>query len=619
MAEVQYVEIEAHIGVFERKGSLRDYSFDTEAGTKEINFDKKIGAPIADKSKFKVLYPLQSQKDAKGSDWYQVINSDGVTGYIRGSHLDATKLDAIKSGAITPQTLDKPYRYFATAQHKIVYEREHNIFQCSDEEYKDAKEKLANMEVAKKYFKDVEKWQDSDISDPQKASDFVRSAYDNPERKTKLQAYCKEAGISYDAFRDAVGDITMTNYMEFRVRNSGLSQGDIHFDAKTGMLETSINPQEMNNFQIGYNKDAVPKLRTRTAEIFAGSKALKDTEKEFSFAVRAHAEAEAVAKREYRRDKSSKIEGPIALSESVASDEKAGEIEDLLGKKDFARLFSSQIKEHGGICVGENHGKNAPERGFLAANMATLKQSGVNTIYLEHCFQGKMQEMMDTYFQTGTMPKGLERFLNVESNHGLGDVITEARKNGVRVVGIGTKEGLSSQSFDRIRDFNYNAASIIDADQKSQSAKGYLIFAGTAHFVFHEKEHEDGVHPWTSERGAKVLPGLSKMLGKDGLQTLAMDSKTKDIVRVNPKSITQIDGHKNERVVIPDDKIAIITSAKSLKSDASEKAQSTSRTAHARRMQKEVSKKEQSPFASKEDAPEKMSVKEKIAMYDRGK
>lgn len=614
MAEVQYVEIDAHIGVFERKGSLRDYSFDTKEGVKTVDFNKKIGAPVADKSKYKLIFPLQSQKDSKGSDWYQVINSDGVTGYIRGSHLDATKLSAVKSGAVTPQKLETPYRYFATVQHKTVYEREHNIFHCSDKEYTAAKEKLADMEMAKKYFKDVEKWSDADISDVTKAYEYVRSTYEDPERKAKIKAFCDKNHISTDAFTDAVTNISMVNQMGVNSLGSGLPASAVKFDASKGMLETSIDPQEMNNFRIGYAKNGIISRERKNGEVFNSSKALQENEKEFAFAVRAHAEAVAVERFEYRKDKSSKIECPLALSESIASDKKAKEIESQIEKKDFAGLFAKQVKEHGGICFGENHGRKAPERSFLAAQMGTLKRSGINTIYLEHCFQGKMQDMMDEYFQTGTMPKGLERFLNIESNQGLEDIVTKARENGVRIVGIGTKEGLTPTNFDRIRDFNTNAASIIADDQQKQTDKGYLIFAGTAHFVFHEKEHEDGVHPWETKSGEKVLPGLSKMLGKDGLQTIAMDKQTKDIIRVNPKSITKIDGHSNVRVAVPDDRMAIITDSTALNKRETGKSQSATKTMHDRRMLKHVEK--TSKETSKEEqAPEKLSVKEKIALY----
>lgn len=160
---------------------------------------------------------------------------------------------------------------------------------------------------------------------------------------------------------------------------------------------------------------------------------------------------------------------------------------------DSARYLLTE-KNYQGISLGEGHG-NTDSKKYLIENMQTLKQSGVNTLYIEHFRYHDHQRMIDDYMassdprvtgQLGTYVDKMDSSKNQANDpYNLRAVLENAKANGLRVVGIDDAFAKGPPAEKRVKLMNTFAESVIRSDQGRGDGK-YVILVGAAHNQTHE-------------------------------------------------------------------------------------------------------------------------------------
>ncbi|MFF0387923.1 toxin glutamine deamidase domain-containing protein [Kitasatospora sp. NPDC004615] len=164
-----------------------------------------------------------------------------------------------------------------------------------------------------------------------------------------------------------------------------------------------------------------------------------------------------------------------------------------------------------GMVLGEAH-KESPSWKFLKDNMQGLKDSGVDTLYLEAIRDETFQRHLDTYLKPGgTMPENLGKMLREydkeqksPAGEGLYDMMLEAKAREMRVVaadGFPARmpvEGNKNEQ--RARLMNSYTYDVIQNDHGRQGK--FVAVVGASHALDH-----------TYTPGAGRIPGLAEMLG----------------------------------------------------------------------------------------------------------
>ncbi|MFJ1791306.1 toxin glutamine deamidase domain-containing protein [Kitasatospora griseola] len=165
-----------------------------------------------------------------------------------------------------------------------------------------------------------------------------------------------------------------------------------------------------------------------------------------------------------------------------------------------------------GMVLGEGH-TNSPSWKFLKDNMQGLKESGVDTLYLEALRDESFQRHLDAYLQPGgTMPHNLEKMVREydkerksPAGEGLYEMMLEAKANDMRVVAVDGFPARTpidgAQNEQRARLMNSYAYDIIHNDQ-GRNGKFVAVVGGS-----HVLEHGTSVGHGTR------IPGLADMLG----------------------------------------------------------------------------------------------------------
>ena len=187
-------------------------------------------------------------------------------------------------------------------------------------------------------------------------------------------------------------------------------------------------------------------------------------------------------------------------------------VPDLTGAKDGKDCVDKVFDSQPGMCLNDNHGETGG-KDFLTDNMASMKQKGVDTLFIEH-FWEEHQPLLDEYMTGGDndpLPKPLEEFINrvLEKEPTMKGKFTgmlaEAKKQKMRLVGLDsfdakTREDGDPRKWDqRAAKFNAKAAEIVN---REKGAGKFLLLAGDDH----NNTHFSG------------FPGLAQILG---VQTFA--------------------------------------------------------------------------------------------------
>lgn len=163
-------------------------------------------------------------------------------------------------------------------------------------------------------------------------------------------------------------------------------------------------------------------------------------------------------------------------------------------------------KRFKGLFVGESHRHVSPKK-FIFDNLEALRQLGVTTLFMEHFNYDTMQSYLDDYFNSESeemhpvLAMNLSRYdqaYGLISPYTYTDVVRQAKKAGIRIVGIDTSLAYDLKDEDRrLKGMNYEAQKIIRHEQGSGK---YVVLLGAAHSTNVD---------WQSKF---TIPGIADML-----------------------------------------------------------------------------------------------------------
>lgn len=189
----------------------------------------------------------------------------------------------------------------------------------------------------------------------------------------------------------------------------------------------------------------------------------------------------------------------------------------------------SLLEGQEGIAFGEDHSQHHT-KAFLTHNLGSLRDSGVNTLYLE-AIRSDYQEHVDRYLQNreDRMSPELERYVTaMDRTHGadpqgagsLRQLLGAARQHGVRVRGIDSVAAASPETSERgsepIRDVLMNTfgEETIRQDSRARGPRSkYVILAGRAHNV-----EQEGTEFSRKQGFEGRIPGFSQLLDIPAVQ-----------------------------------------------------------------------------------------------------
>ena len=162
-------------------------------------------------------------------------------------------------------------------------------------------------------------------------------------------------------------------------------------------------------------------------------------------------------------------------------------------------FIKESYKHAPGLIICESHAEQA-SKAMLIDQMATLKEQGVKTLYMEHLFTDLHQADLETLHRTGVMPKPLKDYLwsmdhghmrEYSGPHTYTSVVEVAAKHGIRVRALDCvssyhTKGMSNADRSRISMFNFFADEVIRQDQATQGAHRWVAQMGNAHVHSYE-------------------------------------------------------------------------------------------------------------------------------------
>ena len=196
--------------------------------------------------------------------------------------------------------------------------------------------------------------------------------------------------------------------------------------------------------------------------------------------------------------------------------------------------LSTLLDSVSGIVIGEAHSSIESKR-LLIDKMASLKQRGVTTLFLEHLLSDAHQALLDTYLlapETAIMPEALSAYLEDQDTGHRTDptgqytfrrLVETAKQHGIRIKAIDCYasyylQGLqgNSQGALRTQAMNYYASQVIEYEQSQPGAGKWVALVGNTH----------------SNRFRDV-PGLAELTGAIGLRVEETEGSGDPAVRLS--------------------------------------------------------------------------------------
>ncbi|MEB0129076.1 membrane-targeted effector domain-containing toxin [Pseudomonas sp. CCI2.4] len=189
------------------------------------------------------------------------------------------------------------------------------------------------------------------------------------------------------------------------------------------------------------------------------------------------------------------------------------------------------FQKSAGLVIGESHASIGSKQ-LLIENMPQLAKLKVKTLYMEHLLTDFHQVDLDTFSRTGSMPKGLERYLkDLDTGHRTDPsgqytflaVVKVANENHIRVraldcmasyrlAGMPDQDGLLRQKV-----MNYFARTVIDADKTARGATKWIALVGSSH-----------------ASNYKGVPGISELEGAISLRIEDVDEGQSSGIEIDP-------------------------------------------------------------------------------------
>jgi hypothetical protein len=168
-----------------------------------------------------------------------------------------------------------------------------------------------------------------------------------------------------------------------------------------------------------------------------------------------------------------------------------------------AKEIIAKTLEHArGLVIGESHSSIASKQ-WLIENMELLAYKNVKTLYMEHLLTDFHQAALDTFFETGTMAKDLETYLNALDVGNMTDplgrdtflqLVKQTRRFKIRVQAIDCMASYRLNGMEKVgslepaveptarqKMMNYFARSVIRSDQALRGAHKWVALMGNSH------------------------------------------------------------------------------------------------------------------------------------------
>ena len=165
-------------------------------------------------------------------------------------------------------------------------------------------------------------------------------------------------------------------------------------------------------------------------------------------------------------------------------------------------IIAKSLEHARGLVIGESHSSIASKQ-WLIENMELLANKNVKTLYMEHLLTDFHQAALDTFFETGTMAKDLESYLNALDVGNMTDplgrdtflqLVKQARRFKIRVQAIDCMASYRLNGMEKVgslepaveptarqKMMNYFARSIIRSDQALRGAHKWVALMGNSH------------------------------------------------------------------------------------------------------------------------------------------
>jgi hypothetical protein len=181
------------------------------------------------------------------------------------------------------------------------------------------------------------------------------------------------------------------------------------------------------------------------------------------------------------------------------------------------------LSDHETVAIGELHHHRSSKK-LLIDNMALLKQSGVDAIYLEHVFYDTQKELFDDYFKSDSLelPPILKSYLGWLdrgfgvtgrdfSPYSFTGLVVQAKRYGIRIIPVDTVASYSTGSAlhigtrgekdpaDRCLMMNHVAAKVYESEKNTHNKA--IFFVGSNHI----NDLNSGIPGITEITGAPTL------------------------------------------------------------------------------------------------------------------
>lgn len=193
-------------------------------------------------------------------------------------------------------------------------------------------------------------------------------------------------------------------------------------------------------------------------------------------------------------------------------------------------LIKAVYGKANGMVIGESHASIASKK-FLIDNMALLAKQRVRTLFMEHLLTDYHQVDLDTYARTGTLPEGLQTYLeridrgfhtDPQGRYTFLELVRSANQHHIRIQALDCaasyrQAGLSdAQGNVRTQMLNYFAHTVIQSDQAIRGSSKWVALVGNTHA--------------NTFRG---VPGISELEGAIGIRVEDVASNAVHGVRID--------------------------------------------------------------------------------------
>lgn len=196
-----------------------------------------------------------------------------------------------------------------------------------------------------------------------------------------------------------------------------------------------------------------------------------------------------------------------------------------------AEVIDTVYQKSPGLIVGEDHSQSAGLR-FLIDNAGEFKKNGVTVLYSEG-FEHALQADLDRFFETGEFSPALTNNLKLidrpHSGHGAytnRELLITMRKQGIRVKAIDVPS--TEPKTTRLKNMNYYATRVIDADQAAAPQAKWVARVGSEHVFTYD--------------GEPPVRGLSQLTGATGISVDdAAPNKATSVIQSRDKTELYMD------------------------------------------------------------------------------